>query len=91
MARRPHGRALATPGGFSRGNFGSAACTLCGSYVTLGNGWLDVLTSSVVCGTCMPDPWREEPHTVDLDADHVPVYVGNVIAAQLRAALGMPA
>jgi hypothetical protein len=48
--------ALAAPGAFSRGNFGSAECVLCGCYVTHGNGWLHVQTSSVVCGTCMSDP-----------------------------------
>jgi hypothetical protein len=84
--------ALATPGGFSRGNFGSADCALCGCWVTLGNGWLHVLTSSVLCPTCMPDPWREEPKQVALDAEPgVPRYVGERIAAELRAALGMPA
>jgi hypothetical protein len=93
MARRRHGTALATPGGFSRGNFGSAPCALCGVWCTLGNGWLHVQTSSVVCPTCMLDPWAEEPRErVALDADPAPPrYVGDRVAAQLRAAMGMPA
>jgi hypothetical protein len=91
MARRRHGTALACPGGFARGNFVTADCALCGCWVTMGNGWLHVLTESVVCPTCMPDPWREEPHEVKLDADHVPRYVGDRVAKQLRLAAGLPA
>ena len=108
MARRRHGMALATPGGFSRGNFTSAECARCGTYCTLGFGWLHVQTSSVVCGTCLPDPWAEEPReaseasstprsvpgagairgtspTVDADPPP-PRYVGDRVAAELRAA-----
>ena len=93
MARRRHGMALATPGGFSRGNFTSAECARCGTYSPLGVGWLHVQTSSVVCGTCLPDPWAEEPaERVTLDADPAPpTYVGETVGAQLRAAMGMPA
>jgi hypothetical protein len=84
--------ALATPGGFSRGNFDTADCALCGCWVTMGNGWLHVTLQAVVCGTCMPDPWKPEPHAVKLDADPGPPrYVGDRIAAEVRAAMGMPA
>jgi len=89
---RRRGSSLATPGGFSRGNFGMAECALCGSLITMGNGWRHITLEAVVCGTCLPDPWREEPHAVKLDADPGPPrYVGERVAAQLRAMLGLPA
>jgi hypothetical protein len=84
--------ALATPGGFSRGNCGSEPCALCGSLITPpGNGWLHVVTGTAVCAGCLPDPWAPEPRTVKLDADPArPRYAGERVAAELRAALGAP-
>jgi hypothetical protein len=83
--------ALATPGGWSRGNFSTADCALCGCWVTMGNGWRNIALEAVVCGTCMVDPWAELPRKVKLDADPGPPhYVGERVAAEVRAALGVP-
>lgn len=92
MARRPHGRALACPGGWSLGNIDRAACVFCGAMVTMGNGWRNVVLDVAVCPTCMPDPWKKLPRSVRVEGDpDPPRYVGERVTAQVRALIGKPA
>ena len=57
----------------------------------MGNGWRNIALEAVVCGTCMVDPWAELPRKVKLDADPGPPhYVGERVAAEVRAALSLP-
>ena len=89
MPRRAHGMALNAPGGFSKAEWPTTPCTLCGRMAWFG--WYHALTGSLVCDQCLPDPYAEEPREVKLDARAKPQPVklmGEVIGARVRTLAG---